>query len=323
MLAAKIPVGDSPAPPRDLKEAAGTLQLRAGEEFQLAFHTDSEVTTTIEGNDRIDRSINALTYDFRVANVDAKGTMQIAAKLSHASFDKTAPEGREVFDSKNPPGADEMTLEMMLYKVVIGETFVLTVRPDGTIADISGIAETIENVLDTKMSPPAAEREQARVFVGQLLNEAGLRDSLTRAFEFYPGKQVSAGDRWTRTSENLTVMNFLLDNRYQMKALSRDEAVISVRSQVGEPDPANVAGQPLQWEGVGSQSGTLTLEPSSGRLRLGEFTLRLDAEVTFEMDGNTVSRPIVSVFKMTVGDPQQVAQAIAGNAAAGSANATD
>jgi hypothetical protein len=37
----------------------------------------------------------------------------------------------------------------------------------------------------------------------------------------------------------------------------------------------------------------------------------LDAEATFEMDGNTVSRPMVSVFKMTIGDPQQVAKKLA------------
>lgn len=323
MLAAKVPVGPELSPPTDLTEVAGTLRLRAGEDFQLTFRSESEVTTTIDGQDRIDRSTNSLTYDFRVVKVNADGTMQIATALSHASFDKITPEGREAYDSSNPPEADRLTAETMLYGLVIGEPFYLSVRPDGTIAAISGLAEAIERVLDTKAQPPASERERVHAYIAQLLNEASLRDSLTRGFEFYPGHKVSAGDRWSRTSENLTVMNFLLDSRYQAKTLSGDGVTISIRSQVREPNPADVANQPIQWEFVGSQTGMITIDPHSGRLRRGEFTLRLDAEATFEMDGNMVSRPIVNVTKVTVGDPQQVAQKVAGEAVGGSSSSAD
>ncbi|MCA9121334.1 MAG: DUF1080 domain-containing protein [Planctomycetaceae bacterium] len=308
MLASKLPIESKDDSPRKIDQVPGTLQLQAGDDFQWTFHTDGEVATTIDGEKRLERSINALTYDFQVTDVRSDGTMQIAAALSHVLIDKTTPEGREVFDSAHPPTPESMTAEMMLYGVVIGEPVVLTIRSDGAIAAISGVNKAIEHIVDTKVNPATVERDQAHAFVSQLLNEQGLRDSLTRGFEFYPGHAVSAGDRWTRQSENLTIMKFSLDNHYQAKIVSDEEVAISLRSQVLEPDPAKVADQPIQWDFVGSQSGSLTLDPRTGRLRLGEFTLRMDAEATFEMDGNEVSRPIVSLFKMTIGDPIEVAR---------------
>lgn len=312
MLAPTIPTSRPTTTTQQPSELAGTLRLPKNEKFQLAFHTASEITTTIDGNDRLDRGVYSLTYDFRVLNVDNDGTMHLETSLSRAAIDKIAPEGREVFDSRNnPPTANAMTAEMILYGTVIGKVFVVAVRPDGSIAEISGIAEAIENALDQDLKPPPDERERARAFVGQLLNEASMRDSLTRGFEFYPGHAVSAGNRWKRTSQNFTPMSFLLDSRYQMKAISADEVVVSVRSQVRQTEEADSPDQPQYWEVVGSQSGTIALDPDNGRLRLAEFTMRLDAELTFEMEGNTVSRPMESVFKMTVGQPQFVAQKVA------------
>lgn len=322
MLASKIPVGHSPVPAADPGSATGTLRLSAGDQFQLEFHTDSEITTTIDGHDRLDRGIHSLTYDFHVVQVDPDGAMHIQTSLSRARIDKTSPEGREAFDTRNLPEPDKMTLEMMLYGVIVGQPFVLTVRPDGTIAELAGINEAIERILETQLQPSAAERERVRSFVAQSLNEPALRDCLTRGFEFYPGRTVSVGDRWTRTSENLTAMNFLLDNRYQVKALTADDMAISVRSQVREPDRAGAVNQPIQFEFVGTQSGTIAVDPRNGRLRLAEYTLRMDAEATYEMEGRMVSRPTVSVFKMTIGAPRQVAEAVSGSAPVSNAQTT-
>ena len=312
-LAHQVPVSQSPVDrmpvhPLAVGNPIGVLRLQAGEQFQFVFNSKSEVTTDVDGNDRLDQSNQSQTYDFRVDRVDADDTMHIATSMSRMKIDKTSPEGRMSFDSENLPDPEEATPEMTLYALAIGQTFVLSVRPDGTIVDVSDIEKAIENVLDKKLQPPPDEREQARAFVSQILNADGLRDSLTRGFEFYPGEEISQGGRWERTTENLTLMNFLLDNRYQVRTLSDDEIVVSVRSQIREPDTNDAKDQPVRWEVVGSQSGTINLDPNRGLLQSAQYTLRLDAEATFEMEGKTVSRPIIGVFEMTIGTPQHVAE---------------
>jgi hypothetical protein len=307
MLAVNVPVAGAPSVPQAAGQGAGVLRLQAGDRFQLEFHTKSDVTTKIDGNDRRDRGVHSLTYDFRVDKVAADGTMRIATSLSRATLDKTSPDGRELFDSANPPETEAMTAEMFLLGALVGETFTIAVRSDGTIAEISGLAEAIENVLDAKLQPSAEEREGARAFVAQILNEDQLRDSLTRGFEFYPGKEISDGAGWARTTENLALMKFFLDNRYQTETISPDEVVISVRSQVRKPDADDGQDQPIRWKVAGSQSGTIRLDRRSGRLRLAKYTLRLDAEASFELEGAMVSRPMVSAIEMAIGEPSLVA----------------
>jgi len=307
VLASQVPVTQAPVVPPADELRPGLLQLRPGERFQLVFHSKGKVATEIDGVDRLDLNTQSLTYDFHVVRVAADGTMHVEASLSRAMIEKTSPDGRTSFDSANPPPPDKLTPEMILFTAAVGQTVVLSLHADGTIAEISGIDEAIEKALDTTIQPPADERDQARAFVAQILNEPALRDSLTRGFDFYPGKEVSQGARWTRTTENLTQMNFLLDNRYQLKDLSADELKISVRSQVREPDAGDVQDQPIRWEMVGSQSGTIRLDPQQGRLRLATYKLRLDAEATFEVEGQTVARPIIAEFEMTIGTPRQVA----------------
>jgi murein DD-endopeptidase MepM/ murein hydrolase activator NlpD len=307
MLAVNVPVAGAPSMPQAAGQGAGVLRLQAGDRFQLEFHTKSDVTTKIDGNDRRDRGVHSLTYDFRVDKVAADGTMRIATSLSRATLDKTSPDGRELFDSVNPPETEAMTAEMFLLGALVGETFTIAVRSDGTIAEISGLAEAIENVLDAKLQPSGDERERARAFVAQILNEDQLRDSLTRGFEFYPGKEIPDGAGWTRTTENLALMKFSLDNRYQTETISPDEVVISVRSQVRQPDADDGQDQPIRWKVAGSQSGTIRLDRRSGRLRLAKYSLRLDAEARFELEGAMVSRPMVSAIEMAIGEPSLVA----------------
>ena len=310
MLALQIPVTGSPDSPQTNFKGPGRLRLPAGERFQLEFYSKNDGTTKIDGNDRREIAVHSLTYDFRVDKVDSDGTMHIATSLSRATIDKTTPDGRERFDSANPPESEKMTAEMLLHGAAVGQTFTLTIRPDGTIARISGLAEAIENVLDTKLQPPANEREQARTFMAQILNEGQLRDSLTRGFEFYPDQEITRDLRWTRTTENASSIKFLLDNRYQISAISPEEVVIAVGSQIREPDADDAHDQPVRWEIAGSQAGTIKLEPGSGRLRLAEYTLRLDAKATFKVEDTTVSRPVAGVVEMIIGTPQQVAEKV-------------
>jgi hypothetical protein len=92
-----------------------------------------------------------------------------------------------------------------------------------------------------------------------------------------------------------------LDNKYQLKSLAAGEAVIAVRAQVREieADPA----APVRWEVLGTQTGTIRLDPRNGRLMNSEYVLKLEAEATLKMDGKPVVRPVTSTIKITIGPP--------------------
>jgi len=318
-LARQIPTeGVAPPANTDRPDAAGrirppvgaanlALRLRRGERFQVLFHTATDMTTTVDGEERPEQSTHALLFDFRVLNVAADGAMQVEASLNRATIEKDSPEGPSAFDTQDPPESDKMTPEMLLHGLLVNRKFTITLQPDGTIVKFAGLKEAVEEVLDKELKPAAAERTQARTFVEQILNEPGLRDTLTRAFEFLPSDQVKAGDRWTRTVENFTGINFLLENRYQLRSLTDGEATIGVKSQVDAKEQGG-GQQPVQWDVVGTQTGTLTVDPRSGRLRLAEYILRTEAEATLEVDGQRVTRPVTAVITMTVGEPATVAR---------------
>lgn len=320
MLASSIPKSGTPARPEtgvptSVPAAGGSnLALRSapGTRFQIQFDTDSDVKATIDAVERVNQGQYSMTYDFRVLEARPDGAVRLEAILTRATIKKTGADGNSSFDSAAKGAPEKMTPETVLYAAMVDEPFQLTVAADGTLGDFGGLAEAVQRMVDNKLQPPANERAQAKAFVEQSFNANALRDSLGRAFEFYPGKSVVEGDRWARTAENFSGIDFLLDNKYQLKSLTASEAVISVRAQIREKEADAAA--PIRWEVLGTQTGTIKLQPQDGRLQTSEYVLKFDAEATLKMDGKTVVRPVTSTIKMTIGPPAAPA---AGRAAVG------
>ncbi len=237
MLASSIPRRGQPSKPETASPtstpAAGatnlTLRSAPNARFQLQFTTDSTVTTTADDAERVDRGRQSSIYDFLVVESRADGAVRLEARLTRATIKKTGPDGDSVFDTADKNEPEKMTPEMVLYAAMIDESFQMTVTADGMI-EFSGLAEAVDRMVDNKLQPPANERAQAKAFVERAFNAGALRDTLGRAFEFYPGKAVAEGDRWTRTVENFSGIDFLLDGKYQLKSLTTDEAVFDVVS---------------------------------------------------------------------------------------------
>ncbi|MCE9606051.1 MAG: hypothetical protein K8U03_14235 [Planctomycetia bacterium] len=322
MLASSIPKPGAPPRPETgvptSPPAAGgsNLALRPapGDRFQIQFDTDSEVKTKIDAAERVDQGKYSTLYDFRVLEARPDGAVRLEAVLKRAIIKKTGADGNSSFDSAAKGAPEKMTAETVLYAAMVDEPFQMTVAADGSLGEFGGLAEAVQRMVDNKLQPPANERAQAQAFVEQSFNANALRDSLGRAFEFYPGKSVSEGDRWSRTTENFSGIDFFLDNKYQLKSLAASEAVISVRAQVREKEADAAA--PIRWEVLGTQTGTIKLRPQDGRLLSSEYVLKFDAEATLKMDGKTVVRPVTSTIKMTIGPPAAPA---AGRAAVGNA----
>jgi hypothetical protein len=322
MLASSIPKPGTPprsetSVPTSPPVAGGSnLALRAapGDHFQIQFETDSEVKTLIDAAERVDQGNYSMLYDFRVLEARPDGAVRLEAVLKRAIIKKTGADGNSSFDSAAKGAPEKMTPETVLYAAMVGEPFQMTVAADGTLGEFGGLAEAVRRMVDNKLQPPANERPQAQAFMEQSFNADALRDSLSRAFEFYPGKTVAEGDRWTRTAENVSGIDFFLDNKYQLKSLAASEAVISVRAQIREKEADAAA--PVRWEVLGTQTGTIKLRPQDGRLLSSEYVLKFDAEATLNMDGKTVVRPVTSTMKMTIGPPAAPA---AGRAAVGTA----
>jgi len=312
MLASSVPKAGTPVAPETTSPAPpaadGTnLALRStpGARFQLQFDSDSEVTTVIDDAERVDHGRYSSIYDFRVLEARPDGAVRLEAVLKRATIKKTGPDGESSFDSAAKGAPEKMTPETVLYAAMVDEPFQLTVAADGTLGEFGGLAEAVERIVDNKLQPPANERAQAKAFVEGSFNAAALRDTLGRAFEFYPGKPAAEGDRWARAVENFSGIAFVSDNKYQLKSLTADEAVISVRAQVGEKEADAAA--PIRWEVLGTQTGVIKLDPRNGRLLTSEYVLKLDAEATLKMDGKTVVRPVTSTIKMTIGPPAAAA----------------
>jgi hypothetical protein len=293
--------GTAPTTPPATNGTNLALRVKPGDRFQLQFDSDSEVKTGLADGDRIDRGTYSSIYEFRVLEARRDGAVRLEAVLKRAKITKKSPAGDWAFDSaaKNPPGT--MNPEMVLYMCMVDEPFQMTVAADGTLGDFGGLAEAVDRMVDNKLIPPADERPRAKAFIEGSFSPGGLRDTLGRAFEFYPGKAAAVGDRWTRTTENVSGIVFDVNNKLLLKSRTEREAVISVRGQVvgKDVDPA----PPIRWEVMGTQTGTVTLAPSDGRLLHADYTLKLDAEATVEQDGKPVVTPVESTISMRIAPP--------------------
>lgn len=124
----------------------------------------------------------------------------------------------------------------------------------------------------------------------------GLRDVLTRDFEFYPPGVAAVGARGEHTVESYSSIDFLLDNHYELKSTMPQEAEIGVSSQVLEKN-ASGAKPVIEWDIAGSQTSSIHFDPRSDRLLPGEYALHLQGETTQQIGGKPDVCPIMADFK--------------------------
>ncbi len=299
----QLPATEALQPMAASPESIGPLRMRAGESFEIEFRTEAEITTTVDDNDLLETSRHVQLFAFRVLDVDDEGMMKLETTLQHVRIDKKDWNGEQTFDSAIPVPEDERTAETILNSLAVNHPFVVTIGPDGAIVEISRLEEAIDEIIDTELKPPSSEREQARSFVKNIFNANQFRDALSRGFEFYPVAPIQVGERWQRTLENRSNVRFFLDNRYRLRSINANEAVVSVMSQIRDNNDVPDEDQTVQLDVVGSQTGEIRLDVKTGRLKKAEYTLRTNTDATLEVDGKKVVRPVVGVFKMQISLP--------------------
>ena len=221
---------------------------------QYGYNIEMNSTQNYQGRDF--QSKMNFGYDMEVLDKTDSATT-IRATYTRIAMDIASPSGNITLDSDQPlkdtaanGELDPTTLMKQMFASMKGKSFVMTVAPDGTITQITGVDQMAEAMFNG-MQVPEQYRQQMRAYFSQQFNNETLRQSFGNALNIYPNKAVKVGDKWEKKS-NVTVAGspVMSATTYTVKSIDGDRVTIDMAADVNN--------------GSGTQTGTLVVDADNG-----------------------------------------------------------
>jgi hypothetical protein len=274
------------------------LKLAKGKTYYLKSTFDQRITQTVMGQQQVIEQSMGTGMKWDVLEVDNRGNMRIRQTFIWSALKQTNPVGSLEYDSAKqatpPAGAEPVA-------ALLGQSFVITVTPQGNVLDVNGIEEMRAAVL--KKLPAGGDESLATSPAAMFLDKNSVKEMTTANLAIYPDKPVEPGQSWSKKQTLALGFGIITDSKWTLQKSEGGVAVIataaSLRSDPASP-PMEMGGMKMKFDLAGTQEGALRVDEATG-LILSEQTrqqLKGNINAGIQADG-TPMMVIPSVFDTT------------------------
>ena len=257
-------LGFSPAKKIDL-----SLNLNVGEVYHHNYKINTDIKQDINGQEM---NINLDISSDMTFEVLQKSSNSYEMKVMYNSIamNMKSPMGSMQFDSKNPGSENVFT---KLLNQMIDFELIATINFDGTIADIKNVDAMYKSMFDQFPELPEAQRTQLESQLRQTFGKEALAGNIEMVTAIFPNKKIGEGDTWENTTELKGGMEGTVNNKYTLKKLDGDIAMVeresSIESDTGEK---MVNGMPAVYNLKGTMNSTLKVDVNTGWIQEGNIS---------------------------------------------------
>jgi hypothetical protein len=278
------------------------LHLAKGDSRQMTVSLEQTIRQTVQNAAQETSQSLSVTYTFAVTDVDAKGNATVSVRYDAVAFHAHTPAGQVDFDSSKPAAAGQSPPMASGLAALVGQSYAMTVTPQGTIAQVTGLPKMLESVLARLNLPDGPLRAAAENALRQQLSEAKLKQGLADLFAPFPDHPVAVGDSWTRTQQVNQGFPMKLQTTYTLESREDGVAHVKVSGRAATASNAAMDAGPVKmtYELKGEQAGSLDIAESSGWTRQAELRLHLSGSATLRgpnADPQTVPVTIQSTVR--------------------------
>ncbi len=257
------------------------LRLEAGQSYGAKMVADQTITQTLGGQTQTMTQTIGMAYTYDVQSVDADGTMQIKVTYDWILYKQDGPMGTVSYDSANPPAT--VPEAALGYAALVGRGFSMRLKPNGEIAEVQGVDEMLDQMLDALGVPPGSARDELAASMQSQFGDEAMKESFEKAALFYPDKPVGIGDSWSKVISVETGIPMVLDTTWTLKARKGGVATVETRSAIQrnpKAQPVEMAGTTFTYEMSGEQSGTMQLDEKTGWLLGGTLKQNMAGQIS-------------------------------------------
>ena len=254
------------------------MNLEKGKNYSYNTSTHFDMNMDVSGQKMATGLDMAYTFKLTLDHMDSAGNNILNSDIDAVKMKVDVMGMSMGYDSKEVIDTNHQdAMSGMLRKVfsgMIGKSFKLTINPLGGVEDVSGVEEMVTSMIE---GMPGSEEEKAKMKqqLSQSFNKEQLRQTFAQAFNIYPGKPVKIGDTWNKEVDlGLKGMNNKQDIVYKVKDITSTSVILDMKGTIkasgNKTDSTKV---PAAMDLSGSESGTMTIDRSSGMVNSGDIDI--------------------------------------------------
>lgn len=264
------------------------LNLKEGETYLYHSFYKQNITSEAAGN----------STDIKT-NMESDMNMKVAAKyetdstLLEVTYGKimvhiVAPKKEITIDSRDTAGAVNKQIRKYL-DAIQKNPILLKTNSLGQILEIRG--------LDILRSETENGNSAMQKVTDKLFSEKNIRNNFSN-LDIYPEKPVSVGDHWEKTTSLENIVSLDNHTTFTVKEIQPKNVILDVYSRITSfKDSATINGMTLPAHVTGTQSGTYTVERSTGLVSNAALDQKID--ITLTMMGQSLKVRVDGAYNLS------------------------
>jgi hypothetical protein len=206
-----------------------------------------------------------------VLRVDAQGVADVRVTYDALRMVNDGPMGRQEYDSDAAPDLGES--DLALFGALVGRSFGMRVAPDGSVLEVSGLAEMVDEMLDIMLGDAPEEMvAEVRGMMESTFGDEAMRSVMQQGLQALPAHAVAPGATWGFEVEmplpfGSTTHAYTYTLREVARDGGREVAMIDITGTMGElvPDPDSPIASLISLTG-GTVAGQIEFDVLRGRM---------------------------------------------------------
>ena len=243
---------------------------------------------------------------FHVEDVDADGAATLKVTFGPMVMSTDAMGVTIEYDSADPP--DEVPHAARSLAAITGQSFTVTVKPDGAILRFDGIDAMLE-AAGKALDLPDEKRKLLAEDLERQFGQTALKDMMAGNLDYIPDRPVAVGDTWTSTFTVESGFPAACTTTYKLLARKDGVATIEAKTKLtpnADAPPQKLAAASVRYKLEGTQEGSFTIDEATGWYVAGRLTQKLKGEMLVsglanQAEGEELSIPTIIESTITIG----------------------
>lgn len=278
----------------EAKKITLRLNLEKGQSYQVENRVEQEIVQTIMGTENTIEQRMGYFYDYEVQDL-VEGNYDIQVTYTDILFEQTAQGMTTSYDSRDT--ASDVPMGAQAQASLVGESFRMTMTPEGRISTLSGMDAIIEKIAGD-MQMPGVPAEQMRAQLESQMGDEAMRSNMSETMAIYPDGPVRKGDSWTRKGTVRSQITLDLVSTYTLDRVSDGKAYVSVDGELStneDAEPTEMMGMTMVYDLGGTQKGTMVIDVETGLTLESNLTQLISGQITAsggQMGNQTMEIPM-------------------------------
>lgn len=268
------------------------LNLQKGTTYEMTMITNNIIDQEMMGqNMKMDQKME-MGFSYEVLDVLPNENFEVEYAVLRMKLNMNINGQAVNMDSESTDDSNPMNKSL---KDLVNIKIKMEMTPRGSIENVEGLDQYAKQLSGNK---------QLAQTMPMFINDKNFGTFVGQTFNYFPENEVETGEKWTSTFYLPSMMNMETTMNFEVASIEKEKVVLNVTSDVNINSPIEQSGFKMDVKMTGTQTGTMTIDPSDGWVRESDLAQKFDMNMKMKnpQSGEDMEIPMLmnAVTKITV-----------------------